>query len=123
MTETKQLMTVVLPAVDRRAQHRMKTSQPVVAHILPTGQYWEACILDISAGGAHLRSSAAIAPGTHVRLEAEGLLLAGVVTRCDPDNGAYNAGVKFLRPLGMLAELERLNAALLGEDYEPSRAN
>ncbi|HEV2200049.1 MAG TPA: PilZ domain-containing protein [Bryobacteraceae bacterium] len=101
--------------VDRRGEPRMKANRPVTAHALP-GRTWEACILDISAGGARLRSSAEIPPGTQVRLDAPGILLAGTVTRCDPEGGAYNVGVKLLRPLTMLEELARLNAALFSDD-------
>lgn len=99
---------------DRRGHPRLKASRSITAHT--TGRSWEACILDISAGGARLRSSEQIPPGTQVRLEAPGILLAGTVTRCDPEDGAYHVGVKLLRPLMMLEELARLNSALFADD-------
>lgn len=101
---------------DRRGHPRLKASRSITAHTMPTGRSWEACILDISAGGARLRSSEQIPPGTQVRLEAPGILLAGTVTRCDPEDGAYHVGVKLLRPLMMLEELARLNSALFADD-------
>jgi hypothetical protein len=115
VTKTKPIVSV-RPEVDRRGEPRLKAAQPVMAQALPTGRRWEACILDLSVAGARLRSSEPIPPGTEVRLDAKGVLLDATVTRCEPEDGAYNVGMKLLRPLTLLTELERLNAALLRDD-------
>ena len=114
MTRTRQTAAAE-PQVDQHEQP-LKASRPVTVQILPESHCWEAFILDISVQGARLRSSVAIAPGTQIRVDAPRILLVGAVTHCDPDDGAYHLEMKFLRPLPLLAELERLNAALFRED-------
>jgi PilZ domain len=118
MVKTKEETGPARQHVERRASPRIKTDRPVTAQALEGGRTWEACLLDISTEGAGLRSSEAIPVGTEVRVDARGILLAGTVTRCDPDHGAYNVGVKLLHPLSLLTELARLNMALLGDDSE-----
>jgi hypothetical protein len=53
--------------------------------------------------------------GTAVKVEAQELLLFGTITHCELKDGAYCVGIALSRPLEVLAELGKLNAALLGE--------
>jgi len=104
--------------VERRKHPRLRTSQPVVLQLLPDGRPVEACILDISARGVHLRSPAPLPVNARIRIDTEETLLLGEVTRCtrDSGSGAYHIGVHLQYSLAELAELERLNRSLLSRD-------
>lgn len=71
----------------------------------------EACLLDVSPGGARLRIPEQIAVGSHVRVDGQALLLFGVVRRCLPINGAHEVGLELSVPLEVLGQLQKLNAA------------
>jgi PilZ domain len=112
-TERNQRATV---ALERRAEPRFKTSQPVLFRT-EHRHFFEACILDISTTGAQLRASEPVPVGVAVRVDAHEMVLFGTVTRCELTRGAYNIGILLSRPLKMLGELSKLNESLSAEEH------
>lgn len=72
----------------------------------------EACLLDVSSGGARLRTPEEIPVGMNIRIEGQDLLLFGRVKRCRHVNGAHEVGLELSVPLEVLGQLRKLNAAL-----------
>jgi len=77
------------------------------------GPVMEACVLDFSGSGLRLRTPLQIPCGAPVRVDAQDLLMLGEICRCQPDHGAYTVGVRLSHSFTALAELERLNRALV----------
>jgi hypothetical protein len=101
-------------AVERRQEPRITAHHPALLttpHALPT----EVWVLDVSPKGVKLRVPEPVAIGTAVKVEAQELLLFGTITHCELKDGAYCVGIALSRPLKVLAELGKLNAALLAE--------
>ena len=76
----------------------------------------EAQVLDASGSGLRLRVPEVIPCGAPVKVDAQDMLMLGEVTRCEPEQGAYIVGLHLSHSLAALAELQKLNRALLGED-------
>ena len=53
-----------------------------------------ASVRDISGSGMRLQTSLPVPCGTSVEIETQEMLAAGLVCRCEPDNGAYTLGVQ-----------------------------
>jgi hypothetical protein len=100
--------------LERRSEPRAKANHPALLK-MPHAHPIEAWVLDISSSGARLRLPEPVPVGTRVSLEAQELLLFGTTTRCEMTHGAYDVGVVLSRPLEMLGELRKLQAALLAE--------
>ena len=115
-TEPEAAGTVTL---ERRAEPRVKSILPVFLKT-PHAHPMEACLLDVSPHGAHLRVPEPVQVGENVRIEAHDLLLFGTVKRCSVVHGAHELGIELSRPLGMLSELQKLNATLLSEEPDAS---
>ena len=79
----------------------------------------EAYLLDISGNGLKLRLPEPVPCGAAVQIDDNNALLLGEVSRCDPEAGAFIAGVRLSHRLSSLAELELLNRSLIG-DAEPN---
>lgn len=77
----------------------------------------QAQVLDASGAGLRLRVPSMIPSGSPVKVDAEDMLLLGEVTRCEPEQGAYIVGLHLSHSLEALAELQKLNQALLGEKF------
>jgi hypothetical protein len=111
-------------SVERRKENRLKTDRPVTLKVLGaiSQPLIEGCVLDMSGSGLCLRTPLPLPCGASVKIDAQDMLLLGEVTRCFPANGAYTVGVHLSHSLAALAELERLNRALLREDnWAPAR--
>jgi PilZ domain-containing protein len=76
----------------------------------------EAQVLDASGSGLRLRVPWVIPCGAPVKVDAQDMLMLGEVTRCEPDQGAHIVGLHLSHSLEALAESQKLNRALLGED-------
>lgn len=77
----------------------------------------------IECGGATLivDLGASVPTGAAVKIEGRDVLLLGEICGCRAEREGHRAQVRILHSLGALAELERLNRALLGEDSAPPR--
>jgi PilZ domain len=100
--------------LERRAEPRVKAGHSVLLRP-PNTLPMEGCLLDVSSRGARLRVPEPIPVGATVRIEAPGLMLSGTIKRCALNHGAYDAGIVFVRPVEMLGELRKLEAAFLAE--------
>lgn len=100
--------------LERRSEPRFKSGHSVVLRT-SCAHPMEAYLLDISSKGARIRVPEAIPVDVSIRVEAPGLLLFGTTTRCLLSHGAYEIGVALARPVEMLGELEKLNAAISAE--------
>jgi hypothetical protein len=76
----------------------------------------EAQVLDASGSGLRMRVPSMIPCGAAVKVDAQDMLMLGEVTRCEQEQGAHVIGVHLSHSLAALAELQKLNRALLGED-------
>ncbi len=115
--------------VERRKEYRLKTNRPVTLTVLGAiGQpVMEGYFLDLSGSGLSLRLPLPAPCGAAVKIDAQDMLMLGEITRCTPVEGAYVVGIQLSHSLAALAELDRLNRALLREDYgsgqrQPNRA-
>jgi hypothetical protein len=100
--------------LERRAEPRVKAGHSVLLR-RPDTLPMEACLLDVSSRGARLRVPEPVPVDATVRIEAPGLLLLGTIKRCGFNHGAYEVGIAFARPIEMLCELRKLEAAFLAE--------
>jgi hypothetical protein len=117
MVKRKQLQTAtatVSATLERRGAPRAKANHPALLK-RQDGHALEVWVLDVSSTGAHLRVPERVPVGARIGIEAQELLLFGTTTRCEPTHGAYDVGVALSRPLEMLGELQKLQAALLLE--------
>ena len=76
----------------------------------------EACLLDISSSGMHVRSPTQLACDTQVKIQREDVQMLGTVCRCDAQEGGYTIGIQISDPMSSLIELELLNRALIGSE-------
>lgn len=113
MVEQKQNQGA-MAILERRVERRIKAGH---AALLTTANRhpMEAWVLDVSSRGARLRVPEAVPVGTAVKIEAPELMLFGTIAHCEFSDGAYEVGIVLSRPLEMLTELRKLNAALLAE--------
>ena len=116
MTKKEQNQTVTA-TLERRAEPRTKTIMSVLLRTA-NAHPMEACLLDISSTGARLRIPQEVPVGANIRIEAQDLLLFGIVKRCCLTHGAHEVGITLSVPLEMLIELRKLDAALLAHDAD-----
>jgi hypothetical protein len=77
-------------------------------------------VIGMNGGTVLLSTAGRVAPGTSVRVEGNDTLLLGEICALQPDKDAWIVAVRIAHSLGSLAELDRLNRALLG-DWTPRR--
>ncbi len=114
VTTSQNQAAAAVTSIERRSEPRYKAGHSVfvkTSHAHPM----EAYLMDVSSRGARLRVPEAIPVDEPVRIEAPGLLLFGTVKRCELTHGAHEVGVALARPVEMLSELEKLNAAISAE--------
>lgn len=104
------------PQNERRKEPRLITSTPVTITVLGTPPQDPICgqLLNISGSGMLLRLPQAVPANSPVKIEGNDALFLGEVCRCDSDADRYLVAVQVRHSLGGLAQLERLNAQLLG---------
>jgi hypothetical protein len=110
----------VEPHNERRKEPRLVTNLPVMVTVLGihpqeaiSGQ-----VLDMSGGGVLLGLRVSVPCGSPVKVEGDDMLLLGEVCRSEADAEQYRVAVIIRHFVDGLAELERMNAALL--DRQPS---
>lgn len=99
-----------------RGAARLIDCTPVDLSILGGGQIRTvlAHILELSGHELLLRAPIAAPCGSPVRIETGDTLLLGEISRCEPRGDQCRIAVRVRHSLTGLAELERLNRALLG---------
>jgi len=107
--------------MERRKETRLAVNSPVTVTVLggPEQPPIRACVKDISRSGLRLSSPLPIPCGAPVKVEGGDLLLLGEVCRMGPVGerlDEYTIGIKVSHSLASLADLERLNRALLNTD-------
>jgi len=107
--------------VDRRQETRLAENQPATIAVL--GDRLPASIrgrvIEIAASSMKISVPVAIAPGTPVRVECYDALFLGEICRADHCPAEIRIVVKIVHSLSSLAELERMNRALLGPASAP----
>jgi hypothetical protein len=115
MVKTRQNQTAAEAAtIERRSEPRLKAGHSVVLRT-SRSHPMEAYLMDVSSKGARLRVPEVILVDEPVKIESPGLLLFGTVKHCELTHGAHEIGVVLARPVEMLGELEKLNAAISAE--------
>lgn len=105
-------------------RNRLPNDFPVSAAILGTGDESpiHGRVINMSGSGLLLRLPALIPYGSPVKVQAGDLLMLGEVCRCRKEHGEWQVAIEIRHFLDHLAELERLNRAILGSatpDREP----
>jgi hypothetical protein len=100
--------------LERRGEPRIKANHSALL-TTPNAIPIEAWVLGVSSRGVGLRVPEPVPIGAAARIEAQEVLLFGTIIRCDLIDGAYDVGIVFVRPLELLAELGKVNAALLAK--------
>jgi hypothetical protein len=110
--------------VERRKESRLKIKQDVTITVL--GQVGasttQATVLDISGNGMRLRAPARIPCGTGIKIDAKNALVLAEVSRCVREGHSYVVAVTLLHSLSVFKDLEVLNRALFGEEYNCKQA-
>ena len=106
--------------MERRKEQRHKVDRPAKVTALGTdraGSAVDGQILEIAGSGLRLTVPCPFEYNSPVRVDAQGVMMLGEVTRCEPDSGgAFILGVQLSHSFAALPELESLNQALHGED-------
>jgi PilZ domain-containing protein len=108
--------------MERRKEPRLKIKHDVTIVLLgqtvtPTMQ---AKLLDISGSGMRLRVPAEIPCGTGIKIYSKNGLVLAEVIRCVREGSSYAVAVTLLHSLCVFKDLEVLNRALFGEEYNRS---
>lgn len=108
--------------MEKRKEPRLKIKQDVTITVL--GQViaapLQAGVLDISGNGMRLRVPVKIPCGTAIKIESKNALVLAEVGRCVREGHSYTLGVTLLHSLSVFKDLEVLNRALFGEEYNRS---
>ena len=80
----------------------------------------QATVLDISGNGMRLRVPAKIPGGAGIKIDSKNALVLAEVNRCVRDGKSYALAVTLLHSLSIFKDLEVLNRALFGEEYNRS---
>ena len=108
-------LTVDKFIMERRHELRVTSDQTVdVAALGPDRRQMKGITLNMSGRGISIFVPTAFSPGDAVRIELEDALLLGEVCYCRPHNEGFIVGLEVDQVLEGLAELNRLNRALLG---------
>jgi PilZ domain len=103
---------------DQRLEQRFAASTSVAVTIL--GVLGEpkflGVIVDMSGSGLRLNLPLPVPLGAPVKIETGDMLMLGEVVRCEPAGQTFSVGIAVSQSLTALAELERLNRALLGTE-------
>lgn len=105
--------------MERRKEPRLKIKQDVTITVL--GQVvaapMQASVLDISGNGMRLRVPAKIPRGAGIKIDSKNALVLAEVGRCVREGHSYGIAVTLLHSLSVFKDLEVLNRALFGEEY------
>jgi c-di-GMP-binding flagellar brake protein YcgR len=109
--------------MERRKEPRLKIKQDVTITVL--GQViaaapMQASVLDISGSGMRLRVPAWIPCGAGIRIDSKNALVLAEVGRCVREGQSYTVAVTLRHSLSVFKDLEVLNRALFGEEYNRS---
>ena len=109
--------------MERRKEPRLKIKQEVTITVL--GQVgastMQASVLDISGNGMRLRVPAKIPRGAGIKIDSKNALVLAEVGRCVREGPSYAIAVTLLHSLSVFKDLEVLNRALFGEEYNCSK--
>ena len=105
--------------MERRKEPRLKTKQNVTITVLgqTVAMSMPASVLDISGNGMRMRVPAMIACGVGIKIDSKNALVLAEVNRCVREGHSYTVGVTLLHSLSVFKDLEVLNRALFGEQY------
>ena len=105
--------------MERRKEPRLKIHQDVTITVL--GQRivapMQARVVDISGSGMRLLVPAQIPFSTGIKIDSKNALVLAEVNRCVREGHSYTVGVTLLHSLSVFKDLEVLNRALFGEQY------
>jgi len=105
--------------VERRKEPRLKIKQAVTITVLGqmVASTMQAVVLDISGNGMRLRVPAKIPSGAGIKIDSKNALVLAEVNRCVREEHSYTIAVTLLHSLSVFKDLEVLNRALFGEEY------
>jgi hypothetical protein len=109
--------------MERRKEPRLKIKQDVTITVLGEvgASTTQATVLDISGNGMRLRAPVKIPCGAGIKIDAKNALVLAEVSRCVREGRSYMVGVTLLHSLSVFKDLEVLNRALFGEEYNFSK--
>jgi len=110
-------------SVERRKEPRLKIKQDVTITVLGqvVASTMQASVLDISGNGMRLRVPVKIPCGAGIKIDSKNALVLAEVSRCVREGPTYTVAVKLLHSLSVFKDLEVLNRALFGEEYNSSK--
>lgn len=104
--------------MERRKKARLSANAPVTVTVLAADKTPPVSgrVLDMSGCGLLLSVPRPIPLGTPVKVEGNDILLLGEASRSQQSSDGYHVALELLHSLGALADLDRLNRALIGEE-------
>jgi len=106
--------------MERRSEPRVIADQAV--RITTLGKYrheMQGKAVGLSGHGMQITVPNRVAPGDPVKIELDDTLVFGEICYCCPNGRAFMIGVQLDQALQGLAELARLNRALLSDEPRP----
>jgi hypothetical protein len=104
--------------VERRKEVRFPKQEPVrIAALAASGSEAHHGTLVESAGSTiKVATSAPVECGSMLKIEGRDFLLLGEVCRVQPSDSGFDVAIRIAHALTGLAELQRMNAAILGRE-------
>jgi hypothetical protein len=111
-------------ALERRHEARLSINVPVTVTVLGMNSegIMKAHVLDVSGVGMKVCLPLPVAPGAAVQVETEDMLFLGEACYSEAIDGGYIVGLTLSHSLTALAELDRLNKALMEEESTASKS-
>src|SRR5271156_6885889 len=107
-------------SMERRHEARLNINVPVTVTVLGMNSegIMQARVLDVSGKGMQVCLPLPVAPGAPVQVETEDMLFLGEACYSEAVEGGYIVGLTLSHSLTALAELDRLNRALIDEEVK-----
>jgi hypothetical protein len=104
--------------LERRQEARLAINVPVTVTVLGMNSegIMQARVLDVSGKGMKVRLPLPVAVGAPVQVETDDSLFLGEASYSEAVEGGYIVGLILSHSLTALAELDRLNRALIDEE-------
>jgi hypothetical protein len=110
--------------LERRHEPRLSVNVPVIVTVLGMNSegIMNAHVLDVSGKGMRVSLPLPVAPGAAVQVETDDMLFLGEACYSEAVEGGYIVGLTLSHSLTALAELARLNRALVDEEAKATNS-
>jgi len=104
--------------MERRQEARLSVNVPVTVTVLGMNSegVMQSRVLDVSGKGMRVHLPLPVAPGAAVQIETDDMLFLGEACFSEAVEGGYVVGLSLSHSVTALAELDRLNRALIEEE-------